>query len=57
MRTEFNQVKVVSSSEVGELFIDFNVWDVIDLNNGKSIVFYTPKTNELDTDTMDQTLM
>ena len=43
MKTYFNQVKVVSSNKIEDLFVDFNIWDVIDLNNGKSIVLYQPK--------------
>lgn len=50
MRSEFNKVKVINSNSLHDCFTDSNVWDVIDLNNGKTIVFYSPNSIDYNTD-------
>lgn len=46
-----NEISVVSSKDLHLTFSDSNVWDVIDLNNGKSIVFFSKKDLDLTEET------
>ena len=45
-----NEIKVIKSVDISDILQDNNLWDLIDLQNGNSIVVFTPKVLDYEED-------
>lgn len=52
MKLDINEVKVIRSNDLSDTLSKYNVWDLIDLNNGSTIVFYTHNTPDYEEDNL-----
>ena len=45
-----NEIKVINSVDISDILQDNNLWNLIDLQNGNSIVVFTPKVLDYEED-------